>query len=126
MNLKPDNLKIDGKSPATAKLTLAEQIDRKAKRKLKAQRNSGSSAWFGLGMMGLIGWSIAIPTILGAALGIWLDKHFQVQQSWTLALIVAGLTLGCFTAWNWLSKELQAMGEDNEEGKEDNSEENND
>jgi len=24
-------------------------------------------------MMGLIGWSVAIPTLLGAALGLWLD-----------------------------------------------------
>jgi len=126
MNLKPDNSRVDVKPSAPAKLTFAEQIDSKVKRKLKAQRRSGTSAWFGLGMMGLIGWSIALPTILGAALGIWLDKHYQVQQSWTLALIVAGLTLGCFTAWNWLSKEHQAMGEDNEEGNEQDREENND
>jgi predicted F0F1-ATPase subunit len=31
--------------------------------------------WFGLGMMGLIGWSVVVPTLLGAALGIWLDAH---------------------------------------------------
>jgi ATP synthase protein I len=121
MNLKPENRKVDVKSSTPVKLILAEQIDRKVKRKLKAQRRSGTSAWFGLGMMGLIGWSIALPTILGAALGIWLDKHYQVQQSWTLALIFAGLTLGCFTAWNWLSKEQQAMGDDNEENKEENN-----
>jgi ATP synthase protein I len=59
MNVKPNNRKTEVKSSATLKLTLAEQIDRKAKRKLKAQRHSGTSAWFGLGMMGLIGWSIA-------------------------------------------------------------------
>jgi ATP synthase protein I len=33
------------------------------------------TVWFGLGMMGLIGWSVAIPTLLGAALGLWLDKR---------------------------------------------------
>ncbi len=97
------------KTTDNRKLVLAEKIDTQAKRKLKAQRRSGSSAWFGLGMMGLIGWSIALPTILGAILGIWLDKHYKVQHSWTLALIVAGLTLGCFTAWNWLTKEDKAM-----------------
>lgn len=124
MNVKPDNPdppSADVKKPAKPKLTLAEQIDRKARRKLKAQRPSGTSTWFGLGMMGLIGWSIALPTIVGATLGIWLDKHYQIQHSWTLALIVGGLTLGCFNAWNWLSKEDQAMREDNEE---DNEEDN--
>ena len=116
--MKSHKQNVDVKKATSPKLTLTEQIDSKAKRKLKAQRRTGTSAWFGLGMMGLIGWSIALPTILGAALGIWLDKHYKVQQSWTLALIVAGLTLGCFTAWNWLSKEHKAMREDSDEDKE--------
>lgn len=124
MNVKPDKQgtsEADVNKAAKVKLSLAEQIDRKAKRKLKAQRHSGTSAWFGLGMMGLIGWSIALPTILGATLGIWLDKHYKIQHSWTLALIVGGLTLGCFTAWNWLSKEDKAMREENEEDKEEDN-----
>jgi ATP synthase protein I len=99
-------------------LTLSEKIDSKVKRKLKAQRNPGTSAWFGLGMMGLIGWSVALPTIMGVALGIWLDKHYKTEHSWTLALIVAGLTIGCFTAWSWLNKEDKAMHEDNEKKRE--------
>jgi ATP synthase protein I len=104
MNLKPNKSKTDIKTTTRPNLTLAEKIDSKAKRKIMAQRHSGTSAWFGLGMMGLIGWSIALPTLLGAALGIWLDKHYKIQHSWTLALIVAGRTFGCFTAWNWVSK----------------------
>jgi predicted F0F1-ATPase subunit len=52
---------------------------------------SHAGVWFGLGMMGLIGWSVAIPTLLGAALGIWLDSRHPGSHSWTLALLVAGL-----------------------------------
>ena len=52
---------------------------------------SAQGVWFGLGMMGLIGWSVAIPTLLGAALGIWLDQHYPGKHAWTLALLVAGL-----------------------------------
>ena len=37
--------------------------------------NSTQGVWFGLGMMGLIGWSVIVPTLLGAALGIWLGQH---------------------------------------------------
>jgi ATP synthase protein I len=71
--------------------------------------------WFGLGMMGVIGWSIVIPTLLGVALGLWLDSHYaEDQRSWTLALLIAGLTLGCFNAWYWIDKEQQAMHEDQE------------
>ena len=55
--------------------------------------------------MGLIGWSVALPTLLGAALGLWLDKHYPGGHSWTLALLAAGLVLGCFNAWRWVAKE---------------------
>jgi ATP synthase protein I len=64
-------------------------------------------------MMGLIGWSVVIPTLLGAGLGIWLDKHHPGEHSWTLALLVAGLAIGCFNAWHWVAKEEQEMGEEN-------------
>jgi len=38
----------------------------------------------------VIGWSVAIPTLLGAALGLWLDQHYPGKHAWTLALLVAG------------------------------------
>jgi len=94
--------------------TLAGQVGAKAARKLKA-RKSGQGVWFGLGMMGLIGWSVVVPTLLGAALGLWLDKHHPGKQSWTLALLVAGLTLGCFNAWHWVAKEDKAMRDERED-----------
>ncbi|MEP6915187.1 MAG: F0F1 ATP synthase subunit, partial [Acidobacteriota bacterium] len=49
--------------------TLAAQIGAKAARKIAARRDSAQGVWFGLGMMGLIGWSVVVPTLLGAALG---------------------------------------------------------
>ena len=87
----------------------AEQVGANAGRKLKARRNSTQGVWFGLGMMGLIGWSVTVPTLLGAALGIWLDKHHSGEHSWTLALLVAGLAIGCLNAWHWVAKEDKAM-----------------
>lgn len=88
--------------------TFAEQVGAKAARKLKARRNT-SQVWFGLGMMGLIGWSVVIPTLLGAGLGHWLDARHAGRHSWTLALLVAGLVLGCLNAWHWVAKEDKAM-----------------
>lgn len=93
---------------------LSRQIGTKAARKLKAHRNPTPGVWYGLGMMGLIGWSIAIPTLLGAALGLWLDKQNFNDRSWTLALLVTGLTIGCLNAWLWVSKEQNAIREEDE------------
>jgi ATP synthase protein I len=89
--------------------TLAERIGPKAARKLAAQRDRSPGIWFGLGMMGLIGWSVATPTVLGAALGLWLDNRHPGKHSWTLALLVAGLVVGCWNAWHWVAKQHKAM-----------------
>jgi len=96
------------------KPNFAEQIGATAARKLKARRSSAPGLWFGLGVMGLIGWSVAIPTLLGAALGGWLDHHHPGTHSWTLALLVAGLALGCLNAWRWVANEGQAMQDDDD------------
>jgi ATP synthase protein I len=104
--------------PPNPKLPLGQQVGAKAARKLRAQRHVTRTVWFGLGMMGLIGWSVAIPTLLGAALGIWLDRHYPGGRSWTLALLVAGLAIGCWNAWHWVSKEDKAIKDEQEDGDE--------
>jgi ATP synthase protein I len=93
---------------------LSEQIGANVARKLRARRNSTQGVWFGLGMMGLVGWSVVVPTLLGAALGLWLDKHHPGRHAWTLALLLAGLALGCMNAWHWVAREDKAMGEERE------------
>ena len=97
--------------------TFAGAIGAKATRKLKA-RKSTQGVWLGLGMMGLVGWSVVVPTLLGAALGIWLDKHHPGKHAWTLALLVAGLALGCLNAWFWVAKEEKAMRDETEDNDE--------
>ena len=108
MNRVEDNMQVKPKPPLS-------QIGPKAARKLKARRRTSPGVWSGLGMMGLIGWSVAIPTLLGAALGTWLDQNHPGGRSWTLALLVAGLTLGCLNAWLWVSKEDAAMRKEQED-----------
>ena len=96
----------------TEEPTLADQVGAKAARKLKARRKNRPVVWSGLGMMGLIGWSVVVPTLLGAGLGVWLDEHHPGKHAWTLALLMAGLALGCLNAWHWVAKEDKAMRED--------------
>jgi ATP synthase protein I len=109
--------KSDTKS-AEDRTAFSREVGAKVARKLKARRNPTQGVWFGLGMMGLIGWSVAIPTLLGAALGLWLDKHHSGEHSWTLALLVAGLAIGCLNAWHWVAKEDEAMREEREDNDE--------
>lgn len=83
----------------------AETIKQRAARKAKARAEGRTGVWFGLGMFGLVGWAIAIPTLIGIALGLWLDRVAPVGFSWTLALLLAGVVLGAANAWLWIEKE---------------------
>ena len=107
----------DDRAPPVAKppADFASQVGVKAARKLKARRDTTPGLWLGLGMMGLIGWSVVVPTLLGAALGLWLDRTYPGSRSWTLALLIGGLALGCINAWHWVAKEQQAMHEEQED-----------
>ena len=92
-------------------LPFSEEIGAQAARKLKARGNA-QSVWFGLGMMGLVGWSVVIPTLLGTALGIWLDSRATGSYSWTLMLLIIGLIVGCLNAWYWVDKQDKEMHKD--------------
>jgi ATP synthase protein I len=81
----------------------------KAARKLRVQRDDGHAIWSGLGVSGLIGWSVAVPTLLGAMAGLWWDRHHPGGRSLTLMLLVAGLVFGCANAWLWMARQDKAM-----------------
>jgi ATP synthase protein I len=103
------------KENATDKETaFSKQVSAQAARKIKARR-SEQGVWFGLGMMGLIGWSVVVPTLIGAAIGLWLDNRQPGRHSWTPALLVAGLSIGCLTAWYWVANEEKVMREEIDE-----------
>ena len=89
--------------------SFASEVGSKAMRKIKARSTQTPGVWFGFGMMGLIGWSVVVPTLCGAALGLWLDAHHPGRHAWTLALLAVGLVLGCANAWRWVVKENAAM-----------------
>lgn len=81
------------------------QVKASQQRKLRAKRRGDQGVWFGLGMFGLVGWSVAIPALVAIAVGIWLDARLTSQYSWTLMLLVLGVGVGCLNAWFWVSRE---------------------
>jgi len=87
------------------KTEFSESLDRQVKRKLKARKEKSHHVWFGLGMFGLIGWSVTIPTVAGIALGLWMDRRWPGQVSWTLTMMLVGVVLGCMNAWRWIGEE---------------------
>ena len=82
-----------------------EDIARQARRMKSTRDNPGPSPLRGIGTFGMIGWSIAVPTVGGAFLGLWLDRVAPQRFSWTIALILGGVVLGAFIAASWINKE---------------------
>jgi ATP synthase protein I len=100
---------------ANQETAFSRQVGAQAARKLKARREGTKSVWFGLGMSGVIGWAVTVPTLIGAALGLWVDKHYPTPYSWTLMLLLMGLIIGCLNAWRWVNTEYKEMQEDPDE-----------
>ena len=92
----------------------SETVGAKEVRKTKARREKESVVWFGLGMFGVLGWSVVIPTLLGIGLGIWIDIKWPSRYSWTLMLLIIGLILGCLNAWLWITSEQKMIKGDKE------------
>lgn len=96
-------------TPPVAGPGLSEKVGARELRKLRARSTRDRTLWLGLGMFGVIGWSIVVPTVMGIVLGLWLDRRWPSDFSWTLALLLAGVTLGCLNAWYWVSNERRVI-----------------
>ena len=83
----------------------AASISRRARRMKAARDNPGPSPLRGIGTFGMIGWSVAVPAVGGALLGVWLDRVAPQGFSWTIALLLGGVALGMLVAWAWIDKE---------------------
>jgi ATP synthase protein I len=99
-------------SQLTRQEELLQDIGSRERRKLRRRREN-HTIWFGLGMFGLIGWSIAIPTLIGIAVALWANSIRP--GTWTLGFFFLGLAIGCLNAWNWIMKEQRIMEREREE-----------
>ena len=98
-----------------SRVVFSRRVGAMEKHMLKAKHGRARNIWIGLGMLGLIGWSVATPTLLGVAIGVWIDNHFPSRYSWTLMLLIIGLLVGCLTAWRWMAKEYREIRKEQEE-----------
>lgn len=84
---------------------LEEAVRTRQERRDRWQREGERSLGQNLAMIGALGWTIVLPTLIGIFAGRWLDRHFDSGVFWTLGLLVAGLALGCTLAWKRMHSE---------------------
>ena len=56
-----------------------------------------------LAQIGVLGWIIVVPMLIGLFLGRWLDQVLHSGLFWTAPLLMVGLGLGCWSAWKWMN-----------------------
>lgn len=83
----------------------ARDIGDSARRLKQARDTPGPSPLRGIGVFGMIGWSVAVPSVAGVFLGLWLDRIAPQTFSWTIALLLGGVVVGAVIAWNWIDRE---------------------
>lgn len=83
----------------------ADDVASAAERMRKTRESPPPSPLRGFGTFGMIGWSVAVPTVAGAFLGLWLDRFAPQAFSWTIALILGGAAMGALIAWTWIGRE---------------------
>lgn len=94
------------KKKLSAEEELLKKIEKDSNKKIKSQEE-GREIMFGLGLFGVVGWSVAIPTVLGIALGVFLDKKYTQSFSWTITLLFVGVIVGSFNAWHWIKEKTE-------------------
>ncbi|HML17460.1 MAG TPA: AtpZ/AtpI family protein [Bryobacteraceae bacterium] len=84
--------------PETPEQRMIHDVGQKQERMLRARAEKRGN-WRVISIVGVVGWSVVVPTLAGVAVGAWIDHRWPSRFSWAVILLVAGLVLGCASAW---------------------------
>ncbi|MGN0929246.1 MAG: AtpZ/AtpI family protein [Alphaproteobacteria bacterium] len=86
-------------------LNVSKKIDRKLSAKKRKQFVLRAFSLFGL-----VGWSVGVPTVICAYIGMYIDNHYPSKYiSYTLYFILFGLVAGCYNAFRWVKREKDKL-----------------
>jgi ATP synthase protein I len=81
---------------------MADEVGRVRKQRARWRQHGERPLGRNLAMVGVLGWLIVAPTLLGIFIGRWLDRATEAGIFWTGALLILGLAAGCWIAWRWM------------------------
>lgn len=76
-------------------------------RMIRRKKEGPPNVFRSVSLVGLVGWTVVLPMLLGVAVGLWIDREWPSRFSWTLMLLVGGLGAGCITAWSRIRREQE-------------------
>ncbi len=80
-----------------------EALQRKRRAELEPEPSLGSR----LAQIGILGWTIVLPTLLGLVVGHWLDRHFATRVFFSAPLLMVGAAIGLWSAWKWMHRQTR-------------------
>ena len=77
---------------------------RRARRELWRSEGEPSTLRF-VGQIGVLGWIIVAPTLIGLFIGRWIDRWLGTGIFWSAPLLLLGVVIGCWSAWRWMHQQ---------------------
>jgi ATP synthase protein I len=84
---------------------LTEAAHRAAEREAKGRADPEPSLGARLGQIGVLGWTIVVPTLLFLFLGRRLDRSFGTGIFFSAPLLMIGAAIGFWSAWQWMHRQ---------------------
>ena len=84
---------------------LADAVRRQRQRQQRWLREGEPSMVRFVGQIGVLGWIIVTPMLIGLFIGRWLDHKFGSGIFWSAPLLLVGVVIGCWSAWRWMNKQ---------------------
>ena len=57
------------------------------------------------GQIGILGWTIVVPTLVGLFVGRWLDRTFETGVFFSAPLLMVGAAFGFWSTWRWMHRQ---------------------
>jgi ATP synthase protein I len=84
---------------------MADAVRRQQERRRHWRTEGEPSMVRFVGQIGVLGWIIVAPTLIGLFIGRWLDRTFGTGIFWSAALLVLGVTVGFWSGWRWMHRQ---------------------
>ena len=84
---------------------LAESVRRERDRRRRWVTEGEPSVARFVGQIGILGWIIVTPSLIGLFAGRWLDHHFGTGVFFSAPLLMLGAGLGFWSAWRWMHRQ---------------------
>jgi ATP synthase protein I len=83
---------------------LARAAQRAVEREAQGRADPEPSLGARLGQIGVLGWTIIVPTLLCLFVGRWLDRSFGTGIFFSAPLLMVGAAIGLWWAWRWMHR----------------------